>query len=182
MNKALADFENTAAWLISMMVKDFEFTPTQASGFPGNGYQESMLRAILENDGIVTSATRGIGWFQWTGPRHRAAVAFWALWCPAHKLDWHTREAQYAFTVHELKSDYAHVVVKLRETNTIAGAVSCVEHYYEGAGIVQMQHREAGAEIALAAYRRLPKPAPAQPEPRPASPAVPIPQAAKTGV
>ena len=146
---SLDQYKTKATWLIRRLIDDFRLTDFQAAGIAGNGYQESMLRAVLENDGIVISPTRGIGWFQWTGPRHRA----FAAWCAGAKLDWTSDEAEYGFLKHELSSDYAHVVTRLRETRTLEEATACFERYYEGAGIVQMGHRLTGAEIALAAWR-----------------------------
>jgi len=42
---------------------------------------------------------------------------------------------------------------RLRATASLAAATEVFEKYYEGAGIVQMQHRLAGAQIALDAWR-----------------------------
>jgi len=146
----LEQYRTKATWLIRRLIDDFGLTDFQAAGVAGNGYQESMLRACLEADGIVTSPSRGIGWFQWTGPRHRA----FAAWCAGARLDWHSDEAEYGFLKHELQSDYAHVVAVLRATKTLADATAAFEKYYEGAGIVQMGHRLTGAEIALEAWRK----------------------------
>ena len=149
MSKSLDRYKAKSVWLIDKLHGDFNLTQTQAAGICGNGYQESMLTAELEDDGIVTSPTRGIGWFQWTGPRHRAFMA----WCSGARLDWTTDDAEYGFLKHELSTDYAYVLVHLRATRTLAEATASFEKYYESAGVVQMGHRIAGAEIALQAWQ-----------------------------
>lgn len=146
----MTPYKTKATWLIRRLIDDFAMSDFQGAGVAGNGYQESMLRAVMEADGLVTSPSRGIGWFQWTGPRHRA----FAAWCAGARLDWHSDEAEYGFLKHELQSDYAHVVVMMRATRTLIEAVACFERYYEGAGIVAMGHRLTGAEIALNAWQQ----------------------------
>jgi hypothetical protein len=146
---ALDQYKAKSVWLIGKLIADFKLEDFQAAGICGNGYQESMLRAVLEDDNIVTSPTRGIGWFQWTGPRHRAFVAY----CAGAKLDWTSDDAEYGFLQHELETDYAHVLGHLRPTTTLANATQIFERYYEGAGVVQMAHRLTGAQIALDAWR-----------------------------
>ena len=145
----LDNYKSKSVWLIGKLIADFKLNPEQAAGVCGNGYQESMLTPELEADGIVTSPTRGIGWFQWTGPRHRAFMA----WCAGAKLDWRTDEAEYGFLKHELETDYSHVLSRLRATRSLADATRVFEQYYEGAGVVAMSHRLTGAEIALSAWK-----------------------------
>lgn len=146
---ALDQYKERAVWLMRRLIPDFCLADFQAAGPCGNGYQESMLRAEWEEDGIVTSPTRGIGWFQWTGPRHRSFMAF----CAGRLIDWRSNEAEYGYLKHELQTDYAHVIVALKDARTLAEATGAFERYYEMAGIVQMEHRLTGAEIALHAYR-----------------------------
>lgn len=161
MSQALDNYKAKAVWLIGLLIQHFQWQDFQASGVCGSGYQESMLTAELENDGIVTSPTRGIGWFQWTGPRHTAFLQ----WCHANNLDWKTDEANWGFLHHELTvpSLYGHLTDRMRGTKTLAEATEVFEKYYEGAGVVQMSHRLAGAQIALDAWRSRPQPqAPAE--------------------
>lgn len=149
MSTTLEQYKTKSVWLIGKLIADFRLTDFQAAGICGNGYQESMLQAVLEDDGIVTTPTRGIGWFQWTGPRHRAFVAY----CAGAQLDWHSDDAEYGFLKHELETNYAYVLGHLRPTTTLADATQIFERYYEGAGVVQMAHRLSGAQIALDAWR-----------------------------
>lgn len=149
MSAALDNYRTKSVWLMGKLIEHFQTKDFQAAGVCGNGYQESLLQATLENDGIVTSPTRGIGWFQWTGPRHRAFLQ----WCRTNNLPWKSDDAQWGFLRHELMTDYGHVPVRLRATTTLAEATALFEEAYEGAGIVQMQHRLLGAEIALTAWR-----------------------------
>lgn len=154
MSAALDRYKVKAVWLMGKLIPAFQLKDFQAAGICGNGYQESMLTAELENDGIVTSPTRGIGFFQWTGPRHRAFMA----WCSAAKLDWKSDDAEYGFLRHELMTDYVHIPERMRATKTLTEATEVFEKYYEAAGVVQMQHRITGAEIALDAWRAQGKP------------------------
>lgn len=146
---ALDNYKTKSAWLIGKLIAAFQFKDFQAAGICGNGYQESMLTPELENDGIVTSPTRGIGWFQWTGPRHRAFLQ----WCQDNKLPWKSDDAEFGFLIHELTHNYSHLPAQMRATKTLADATAVFEKYYEGAGVVQMQHRLTGAQIALDAWR-----------------------------
>jgi hypothetical protein len=148
MTATLDQYKTKSVWLIGKLIADFKLTDFQAAGICGNGYQESMLQPVLENDGIVTTPTRGIGWFQWTGPRHTAFVNF----CSGANLDWHTDDAEYGFLKHELQTDHAFVLGHLRPTTTLADATAVFEKFYEGAGVVQMAHRLTGAQIALDAW------------------------------
>ena len=126
MTATLDQYKTKSVWLIGKLIADFQLKDFQAAGICGNGYQESMLQAVLEDDGIVTSPTRGIGWFQWTGPRHRAFVAY----CAGANLEWHTDDAQYGFLKHELETNYAYVLGHLRPTTTLADATQIFERYY----------------------------------------------------
>jgi len=146
---SLDNYKAKSVWLIGKLIEHFQFKDFQAAAICGNGYQESMLTPELENDGIVTSPTRGIGWFQWTGPRHRDFLQ----WCQTNKLPWRSDDAEYGFLRHELMTSYGYLPTRLRNTQTLAAATEVFEKYYEGAGIVQMQHRLAGAQIALDAWR-----------------------------
>lgn len=146
---SLDTYKAKSVWLIGKLIEHFQFKDFQGAGVCGNGFQESMLTPELENDGIVTSRTRGIGWFQWTGPRHTA----FRFWCSRQGLDWRSDDAEFGFLREELMTDYAHVATKMRATQTLADATAAFEKYYEGAGVVQMQHRLTGAQIALDAWR-----------------------------
>lgn len=145
---ALDRYKQKAVWLIDQLETHFQFKAFQGAGVCGNAYQESMLTATLENDGIVTSPTRGIGWFQWTGPRHTAFLA----WCSGAKLDWTSDEAEFGYLRHELLTSYATLPARMRATSTLTQATEVFEEYYERAGIVAMNHRITGAQIALAAW------------------------------
>jgi Phage tail lysozyme len=145
---ALDRYKTKAVWLIDQLAQHFQFQPFQGAAVAGNAYQESMLTATLEEDGIVTSPTRGIGWFQWTGPRH---VAFMA-WCSGAKLDWTSDAAEFGFLKHELLTSYVTLPAKMRATTTLVQATEVFEEYYEKAGVVAMNHRITGAQIALAAW------------------------------
>lgn len=145
----LTDYQHKSAWLIDRLMADFGLRDYQAAAICGNGWAESNLKPVLENDGIVTTATRGIGWFQWTGPRHRSFL----IWCDGARMDWRSDAAEYGFLKYELGTDYADVIAKLKRTTNIQDAVACFEKYYEGAGIVAMARRTSGAVIAIDAWR-----------------------------
>ena len=149
MSTSLDNYKAKSVWLIGKLIADFQFKDFHAAGVCGNGYQESMLTPELENDGIVTSPTRGIGWLQWTGQRH---VAF-LLWCKARNLDWRSDDANYGFLHHELCTEFDHVPSKMRATTNLTDATTVFERLYEMAGVVQMGHRLIGAKIALDAWR-----------------------------
>lgn len=146
---SLDDYKAKAIWLIGQLMRDFGLADYQAAAVCGNGYQESALRPVLENDGIVETPTRGIGWFQWTGPRH---IAFMA-WCDGARMDWQSDAAEYGFLKYELLGSYRAALADLKRQTSIQGAVASFERYYEGAGIVAMTHRISGAVIAIDAWR-----------------------------
>lgn len=132
--------------VVSWLMRDFGLKDFQAAGIVGNTGRECLGFTELREIG-QPAGHGGYGWQQWTGPRARLFLN----WCAQHKLDWRSDVANYGYLRHELQTDYAYVVVHLRETHTVEEATEVFEKYYERAGVPAMADRIEWAKIALAA-------------------------------
>src|SRR5215213_6843580 len=148
-------FENLAPRIIKDLMFDLSLTAEQAAGIVGNLAAESGLLAIQEKRPI--RGRGGFGWAQWTGTRRLA----FERWAKESGYDLESYAANYGFLLHELKTDYAYVVDRLRLTKTAKAAAETFGYHFEKfagfqtiAGNPNYGTRVRFAERALALYRK----------------------------
>lgn len=121
-------------------------TALQAAGVFGNAGHESggfrLLQEIAPQGGAG-----GWGWFQETGPRRTAMLA----WCRARHLDPASDEANYGYLLQELRSTEAAALRALKACTTLEAATETFCRLFERPGVVAMPDRLVWAGRALAA-------------------------------
>lgn len=71
----------------------------------------------------------GFGWAQWTGTRRRAFMKY----AGSHGLAPSSGAANYGFLAYELRTNFAHVVRRMRQARTAYEATAIFAADYEGA-------------------------------------------------
>lgn len=103
--------------LLGDLQTDLDLADFQAAGIVGNLARETgNFRFLREMNPLVSGSRGGIGYSQWTGPRHDAFLAFVGEGDPLGY------EANYAFLLEELEGPYARVLERLYETETLEEA------------------------------------------------------------
>lgn len=103
--------------LMGDLQSDLDLADFQAAGIVGNLARETgNFQFLRELNPLVRGSRGGIGYAQWTGPRHDAFLAF------ADGADPMSYEMNYAFLIEELEGPYARVLDRVRETETLAQA------------------------------------------------------------
>jgi hypothetical protein len=106
--------------LIGDLQADFDLKDFQAAGIVGALSTETgNFRYMQELNPIVRGSRGGIGYAQWTGPR-RVAFEEWA----GPESDLTAYEVNYGYLSEELKGEYAYVVDRIRETETVRQATN----------------------------------------------------------
>lgn len=106
--------------LMSDLRHDFSLQEFQAAGIVGAlAVETGNFRYMQELNPIVNGSRGGIGYSQWTGPR-RLAFEAWA----GADADLTTYEINYGFLKEELEEDYAYVVDRVRDTETVREATN----------------------------------------------------------
>ena len=114
---ALADTVSVPERLMGDLQADLNLADFQAAGITANlGRETGNFQFMRELSPIVAGSRGGIGYAQWTGPRHDAFLAF------AGDADPMTYEVNYAFLIEELEGPYARVLDRVRETETLEEA------------------------------------------------------------
>ena len=114
---ALAEPVSVPERLMGDLQYDLDLADFQAAGIVGNLARETgNFQFLRELNPIVEGSRGGIGYAQWTGPRHDAFLAF------AEGADPMSYEVNYAFLIEELEGPYARVLDRVRETETLAQA------------------------------------------------------------
>ena len=123
---------DTGLWLSRQLMKDFDLSPGAAAGFAGNLHWEcNGFKTLQEIKPVVKGSRGGYGWAQWTGPRRREFEA----WAKENDLDLDSREANYGFLKHELKTTEKRVIGKLKGVTDPAKASDIVMKTYLRPGI-----------------------------------------------
>lgn len=135
----------------------------------GNGGHESNgFQTLQEIKPTVAGSAGGYGYFQWTGPRRRAFMA----WCRAHDLDPASLTANVGFLVYELQTSESAAIGRVRKAQGLEAKVKAFELGYERAGVKHYPSRVVWAKKFLKAMplrKALPaevealKPAPPKP-------------------
>lgn len=111
---ALAGPVSVPERLMGDLQADLDLADFQAAGVVGNLARETgNFRFLQELNPIVKGSRGGIGYAQWTGPRHDAFLEF------AGDGDPMSYEVNYGFLIEELEGPYASVLDRVRETETL---------------------------------------------------------------
>lgn len=114
---AFADPVSVPERLMADLRADLDLADFQAAGIVGNLARETgNFRFLRELNPVVRGSRGGIGYAQWTGPRHDDFLAF------AGGADLMSYEVNYAFLIEELEGPYARVLDRVRETETLSEA------------------------------------------------------------
>lgn len=114
----------------------------------GNGAHEcNGFRTLQETKPTVKGSLGGYGYFQWTGPRRRAFMA----WCKQNSLGPESFEANAGFLIYELKTSEAGAISRVRKAKTLEDKVIAFELGYERAGVKHYPSRLEWAKKAFAA-------------------------------
>jgi hypothetical protein len=109
---ALADPVSVPERLMEDLQTDLALTDYQAAGIVGNLARETgNFRFLQELNPLVRGSRGGIGYAQWTGPRHDAFLDY------ADGRDLMGYEVNYGFLIEELEGPYADVLARLYETS-----------------------------------------------------------------
>jgi hypothetical protein len=104
---------------------DLELADFQAAGIVGNLARETgNFRFMREMNPLVSGSRGGIGYAQWTGPRHDAFLAFVGDQDPIGY------EANYAFLLEELEGPYAGVLERIYQTESVEEATEVFMRRY----------------------------------------------------
>lgn len=137
-------FDTKSPEVMRRLMGDFGLDKFQAAKVLGNlGHESRGFQDFAEKGG-----GSGIGWAQWTGPRHREFQA----WAAANHLDPRSDEANYGMLKHDLKGKYARGVEALKN----GASLEQFERIYEGAGVKAYGSRHAYERRALQDYDRSP--------------------------
>lgn len=167
-------FERIAPILMKDLIEEFDLTPEQASGFPGNfGPESGLVSGQQEGKPIGTTYPiegfkGGIDWPQWTGQRPGERRRLFGEFVAERGLPYPSYQASWEFLKHELQTSHKHVIDKVKKTKTAKAAAETVGYWFERfKGYEQIEgnpnyaNRVKHAERALALYRAsLPSPEP----------------------
>jgi hypothetical protein len=114
---ALADPVSVPERLMGDLQADLDLADFQAAGIVGNLARETgNFQFLRELNPLVPGSRGGIGYAQWTGPRHDTFLEF------VGDADPMRYEVNYAFLIEELEGPYVRVLDRLRETETLGEA------------------------------------------------------------
>jgi hypothetical protein len=140
---ALADPVSVPERLMGDLQADLDLADFQAAGIVGNLARETgNFQFLRELNPIVPGSRGGIGYAQWTGPRHDAFLKF------AGGADPMSYEVNYAFLIEELEGPYVRVLDRLRETETLDEAT---EVFMRGYLAPHPSHLHLEERVAFAA-------------------------------
>ena len=170
-------WEVRAGWVVRHLMEDLKLEVHQAAGLVGNqGHETSGYTRLQEAKPTVPGSKGGYGWSQWTGQRRKN----FEDWCRQRSLAMSSDEANYGYTVAELKRTvWRGFLKKLREAPTLEEACFLVHAEYERSADAQdgtfksYPSRMTWAQRALAGATQ---PAPEPPAPEPPAPEPPAPE------
>lgn len=152
-SSATRDFEvgmdvNTKAdTLMSRLVDEEGLTPQAAAGIVGNLRHESGLNPAIPGD-----SGSSVGWAQW----HKERADDFREWTAANGYDATTDEGNYAYLIHDLKTNYPKVWAKLQNAKTVDEATDIIMNDYENPGVPVRHARIGHARTALERYTNAP--------------------------
>ena len=115
----------------------------------GNGAHESGgFKTLQEIRPTVSGSQGGYGYFQWTGPRRRAFMA----WCRQEGLEPDSYAANSGFLIFELQTSQAAAIPRTRKAKTLDEKVEAFELAFERAGVKHYDSRKKWARRALEAF------------------------------
>lgn len=160
------EFVRRAPGVMAALMRDFPgLDIVSAAAILGNLGAESRLQAVAEENPTVAGSRGGFGWSQSTGPRRRAAEAFWAK----RNMDPSTDAAQYAWLFYELKhTSERRGMIAVMRPGTLEEKVRAFEAAFERAGLKNYAGRYSWARLALQSANTAPVEAPVEPgDPQP---------------
>lgn len=149
--KARASFIARAPKVMGWLMADFKGLDVEAAAAVlGNFWAESRLQAVGEIAPTVKGSLGGFGWDQSTGPRRRAAFAFWAK----RKMDPQTDEAEYAWIFYQLRytAEKKALPALMRPGLNLHAKAKVFCDVYERPGVKNYAARYEGADMALRAW------------------------------
>lgn len=171
-----------APQFISDLVNDFDLTPQQASGFPGNAAVESAyFRDIVEDGAIAKGSAGGTGFFQWTGLRKGERRLAFEDWLRRTKHLGYRADnylGNYSYLYRELKgAEGRRVLPSLRQCTSAEQAAYVVGKQFERPASLSasLAKRQKAAREALALWVKNPPPVTVWPTDKPAPPPGPRP-------
>ena len=139
---ALADPVSVPERLMEDLQTDLALTDYQAAGIVGNLARETgNFRFLQELNPLVRGSRGGIGYAQWTGPRHDAFLDY------ADGRDLMGYEVNYGFLLEELEGPYADVLARLHGTSDAEEASGL---FMRGYLAPHPKHRHLGERVAFA--------------------------------
>lgn len=143
-------FDAIVASYMRRLINDLGVTVLDSAAVFGNGGLESGgFEKLQEQKPTVKGSLGGFGWFQWTGPRRKAFMAF----CKKRMLEPSSDEASYQFLVFELQGSERGALAAMMRAKSLEDKVIAFEEAYERAGVKHYPDRIKYAKRALAAYK-----------------------------
>jgi hypothetical protein len=154
----MALFDEKAPVIMRKLMADFRLSVEDAAAILGNiGHECAGFLLMQEQRPTVKGSRGGWGWCQWTGPRRKAAEAYWSR----HGYDPAGDTANYKWLFLELKgAEGRRALPALQLAKTLPGKAVAFERAFLRAGIKHDASRIAWAKRALAAYQATPSPTP----------------------
>jgi hypothetical protein len=118
-------------------------SPQAAAGIVGNLMHESGLEPARPGDSGTS-----VGWAQW----HANRADDFREWTAANGYDSTTDEGNYAYLIHDLKTNYPKVWEKLQKAKTADEATDIFMNDFENPGTPVRSSRIGHARSALARY------------------------------
>jgi hypothetical protein len=147
-------FQNKVTKYGPRLKKDLGLTDVQVAGVFGNlGAETGGFTLLQEKNPVVAGSRGGYGWMQWTGPRRKKYEA----WAAAKGLNVADDETNYAYLVHETKTEEGKSLQYLKLTKTVDEAVEsfCTRNLRPG-----IPHMESRKRWGAKAYKALTSTAP----------------------
>lgn len=139
--------EDKASTLMSRLVEDEGLTPQAAAGIVGNLRHESGLNPAIPGDSGTS-----IGWAQW----HKERADDFREWTAKNGYDSTTDEGNYAYLIHDLKTNYPKVWDRIQGAKTVDQATDIFMNDYESPSVPVRSARLGHARDALARYTNNP--------------------------
>lgn len=142
-------FDRWAKRFMMMLMADFGLSVEDAAAIVGNaGHESGGFKQLQEVKPLVPGSKGGWGIMQWTGPRRRAAEAYWER----NDLNPSDMMANYKFLFVELNGPEGKVLPKLKKAKGLDAKVEVFCVGFLRPGIVHMEARKKWARRALNAY------------------------------
>lgn len=156
------DFTHTARKLYSDLARDVpEWGREDRAACIGNAAHEcGGFKLLQELKPVVPGSAGGWGFFQWTGPRRRAFMA----WAKERNLAPKSYAANYGFLLFELRTTEPKAINATRKAKTLEAKVKAFELAFERAGVKHYPSRIQWANRVLSVTSSVDGPAKPAPD------------------